>query len=231
MKLVINEKLINRNKRIGQIATFSSLAILAGGLFLAFQSDITRMLLSYVALIVGFITSQVGIYYTNRFGRNPRFDELFTKNLQKLSNQYTFYVYSSPIPMLLVGPSGFWLPIPISAGGNISYMKNRWRQQGGNFLMKLFAQEGIGRPSIEEAANISDLTKYIRKVSEINDNLPPMQTVLVLMNENAEIGDVENAPTQIIHIKKLRRYLRKVDRDYPNPLSDEALEAITALFS
>ena len=172
MKLVINKKLINRNKLIGQIATFSSLAILAGGLFLAFQTDVTKMLLSYVALIIGFITSQVGIYYTNRFGRNPRFDELFIKNLKKLSNQYTFYVYSSPIPMLLVGPNGFWLPIPISAGGNISYRKNRWRQQGGNFLMKLFAQEGIGRPDIEETANIKDLTKYIHKVSKSEIHSP-----------------------------------------------------------
>ncbi len=231
MKLVINKKLINRNKLIGQIATFSSLAILAGGLFLAFQTDVTKMLLSYVALIIGFITSQVGIYYTNRFGRNPRFDELFIKNLKKLSNQYTFYVYSSPIPMLLVGPNGFWLPIPISAGGNISYRKNRWRQQGGNFLMKLFAQEGIGRPDIEETANIKDLTKYIHKVSKSDDTLPPMQAILVLMNETAEIGNVENAPTQIVHIKKLRRHIRKVDRVCPTPLSDEALENINAFFS
>lgn len=97
--------------------------------------------------------------------------------------------------------------------------------------MKLFAQEGIGRPDIEETANIKDLTKYIHKVSKSDDTLPPMQAILVLMNETAEIGNVENAPTQIVHIKKLRRHIRKVDRVCPTPLSDEALENINAFFS
>ena len=62
MKLVINEKLIKKNKTIGQITTFASLAVLAIGLVFAFGRDLTRILYSYIALIIGFVLSQVGMY-------------------------------------------------------------------------------------------------------------------------------------------------------------------------
>ena len=32
---------------------------------------------SYIALIIGFILSQLGMHFSSRFGRSPRFDELF----------------------------------------------------------------------------------------------------------------------------------------------------------
>lgn len=226
MKIVINEKKIKRNKLIGQITTFSSLATLAGGLVLAFGNDTTRMLLSYVALILGFILSQIGIFYTNRYGRNPRYDEVIFKNLEKLGNDYTFYVYSSPIPILIVGPCGFWIPIPVSATGRIAYLKGRWRQQGGNFLMKAFAQEGIGRPEVEERDYKKDLMKLLQATSDEQDIIPPIKAILVLLMPNAEIGDVGDAPISIMEIRKLRRYIRKHDRDCVALLSDDELSIL-----
>ncbi len=226
MKLVINEKLIKRNKLIGQITTFASLAILALGLVLAFKKDTTRILLSYVALVVGFIVSQVGITYTNRFGRSPRFDELLAKSFEKLGSEYTLYVYSSPVPILLLGPCGIWIPIPILSAGKVTYEKGKWKQQGGSFLMKAFAQEGIGKPEVEELNAIKEIHKLLSSKNVPESQFPGIQTILVLLNEKTEIGDVSNAPSEIVHLRKLKLHIRQYDRNCTSPLSEEQLNQL-----
>jgi hypothetical protein len=90
MKLVVNQPLIKQRKSLAQVMTFASLAVLGIGLFFAFQKDITKMYYSYIALVVGFVLSQVGMYFTTRFGRSPRFDEVITTSLEKLRQDYSF---------------------------------------------------------------------------------------------------------------------------------------------
>ena len=56
-----------------------------------------------------------------------------------------------PTAHLLVGPVGVWVLMPRHQAGRITYdeNKNRWRQKGGNFYLKIFAQENLGRPDLE----------------------------------------------------------------------------------
>ena len=145
MKLVVNEPLIKQRKSLAQVLTFASLAVLGIGLFFAFQKDITKMYFSYIALVVGFVLSQLGMYFTTRFGRSPRFDEVITTSLEKLRQEYSFYVYNSPTSMMLIGPSRIWVPMPLTATGEVSYIDGKWKQKGGNALMKFMGQEGVGR--------------------------------------------------------------------------------------
>lgn len=227
MKLVINEKLIKRNKIIGQVTTFASLAVLLLGLILAFsKNDTTKMVLSYVALVIGFIFSQIGIYYTNRYGRTPRLDEIISVNFEKLSNDYTFYVYSSPIPLLLVGPAALWIPMPITATGKISFEKGRWKQQKAGFLMKAFGQEGLGKPVVDAEGYKKTLTKHLISKLGPGFQVPDMKPVLVLMMKNAEIGQVDEAPIPIFNADKLRRHIRHHDRHVTSLLPVEIIDSI-----
>jgi len=171
MKTLINEKLIKRNKKIGNILSFAGLAILALGLILNLNPTPTRTLLSFAALIVGFIVAQIGTYFVNKFVRAPRADEIIANNLSKLNNDYTLYVYRSPVPMLLVGPSGLWIPNPIFAGGEI-YYEGKWKQRGGSFFHKIFGQENIGRPEMDVEANEKQIEKFLK--NHLNeDEMPP----------------------------------------------------------
>ena len=149
MEKVINEKLINRNKTFGNVTSIIGIVILVAGLILNLtEPNRIKTLISFVALIIGVIFAQISTSYITRFGRNPRFDEVIADNLSKLNNDYIFYIYSGPVPMILVGPSGLWLPIAVSAAGEISFNK-KWRQKGGSVFTKLFGQESIGRPEAE----------------------------------------------------------------------------------
>ncbi|HOE34731.1 MAG: hypothetical protein GX415_07355 [Chloroflexi bacterium] len=229
MKLVINEKLIKKNKTIGQVTTFASLAVLAVGLVFAFGKDMTRILYSYVALIVGFVLSQVGMYFSTRFGRSPRFDELFTGVFEKLRHDYTFYVFSSPVPYLLLGPCAIWVPIPLTASGKISYENGKWKQQGGNFMMKVFGQEGIGRPVQEINANTAMIRKYLAEKGIPEEEQPPIKHIMVVLMKNTMIGEISEAPIPVVNLEDLKRSIRRVDRDECEaPLTEEQIARLTA---
>ena len=227
MQQVTNKKLIQRNKRIGNITSIVGIAILAVGLVLNINPTPTKTLISFGALIVGFIVAQVSTYFVTKFGRSPRFDELIADNLNKLNNKYTFHVYSSPVPMLLVGPYRLWIPIPISASGEIHY-DGKWKQKGGSFLLKLFGQENLGRPGLDVEANEKQLREFLSKHFE-EGQLPPIESILVVLNPKAEIGDVENAPTEIVTVDALRRTIRKHDRKSEEEIPQEAREKINDL--
>ena len=71
MKVITNPKLIKRNKKIGQITTLVALGILGLGLYVSFAKP-ENIALTFGALLVGFILTQIGVYYGNRWGRSPR---------------------------------------------------------------------------------------------------------------------------------------------------------------
>ena len=126
--------------------------------------------------------------------------------------------------MLLVGPAGLWVPVPLTASGEI-YYDSKWKQRGGSFLLKLFGQENIGRPTLDVQVNEDKVVEQLRKhLGE--DEIPLINSIFVLMNPKATIGDVENAPTPIVETDALRRYIRKIDRKVETKIPQDQLERI-----
>jgi len=223
MKIISNEKLIKRNKKIGQYTTFVALAVLGIGLYFSFAQP-EKISVTFGALLVGFLLTQVGVFYGNRWGRSPRPDELVTASLKGLGETYSLYHYTAGIPHLLAGPTGLWAVIPNSAAGKISFdeSKGRFRQKGGSIYMKIFGQDSVGRPESDAQYTISDLKKWInKKASDIN--LPEPKAVVVFLNAKAEV-DAQNAPIPAMHVEKLKDFIRKQPKG-----SIEDAEAIKAL--
>jgi hypothetical protein len=223
MKIVSNEKLISRNKKIGQITSIASLVILGGGLYFSLSSSNSSLSsysvsITFGALILGFLLSQVGIFYGNRWGRSPRPDERLIQSLKGLEDKYTFYNYTTSVPQLLVGPSGIWVLIPYPVKGEITYdeKKKRWKQKGGNFYMKFFAQEGLGRPDLDVVSLINDAEKYIAQNLKDFDH-PPVQAALIFTNEKITV-DANNAPVPTLPAGKLKDFFRRKAKEEPAPV-------------
>lgn len=224
MKLIRNDKLIKRNKKLGNILFIGGIVVLGSGLILSFNPTMTKTLISFAALIVGFVVSQISTYYVNRFGRSPRFDELISDNLAKYNNDYSLYVYSSPVPLLFIGPEGIWIPVPIGASGEI-YFDKKWKQRGGPALLRLFGQDNIGKPELDVASNEEEVMKFLDKILT-EDEMPPINSILVSMNPKTVIGDVDNAPTPIVPLDALRRKMRKFERNAEVVVPQEILDKI-----
>ncbi|MBT3314519.1 MAG: hypothetical protein HN390_07880 [Anaerolineae bacterium] len=215
MKIISNEKLIKRNAKIGQATSLSSLVILGLGMYISFQKP-ELFNISIGALLVGFILSQVGIYFGNRWGRSPRPDELLDQGLKGIPGEYTLYHYSSPVPNLLVGPAGIWLLLPFHQHGTIIYDGKKWKTKGGGFTqsyMKVFGQESMSRPDLDAGAFADKLTKALKKEMP-EEQIPPIQAALVFTSKTVEV-EADDAPVPTLHLKKLKPFIRKMAKEAP----------------
>lgn len=219
MIIVRNENLIQRNTKIAKYSGIISIAILAAGMYLSFRYQ-EQIMYSLIALILGFTLSQVGIFYTSRFGRSPRPDQEMDNALKGLDDLYSLYHYQSPVSHLLVGPAGIWILFPFSQKGKVIYdeKKGRWKRIGGNFYLRFFAQDSIGNPAQEINAAVKRLTKGFGKIPDFE--IPVIKAALVFTNEGTEV-DAGSAPYPTLHAGQLKKLIRKEakgDTSLPTPV-------------
>lgn len=209
MKIIKNEKLIERNGKIGNWTSLGALLVLGGGMYLSFSKP-EYFVYSLVCLAVGFIMTQVGMYMGSRWGRSPRPDEKLDAGLKGLHSEFSIYHYSSPVSHLLVGPSGVWVLLPYHQGGSIQFEKNRWRLKGGSFVqkyMRIFGQEGLGRPDLEADSETKTLTKFFaKKLGE--SAVPEVKAILIFTNDEVEL-DAGDSPIPAMKTKQLKEFLRQ----------------------
>src|SRR4030065_43049 len=74
--------------------------------------------------------------------------------------------------------AAIWVLIPRYQRGTITYEKGRWRQKGGNLYLKIFAQEGLGRPDLEIGGEVEAVTRYLKKLLPERE-FPQIQAALI----------------------------------------------------
>jgi hypothetical protein len=213
MKIVSNPKKINRYYKVGLYTSLASLVLLfaAVGLTLTFRADFTTY--SFIAMLLGLILSQVGVFFANRWGKSPRVDERITQGLKGLDDRYILYHYVTPVPHLLTGPAGVWVLVPEYQSGSITYDNKRYRQQGVGFFARVIGQEGLGRPDVEAVGYQKDIEKLISQ-DQPENNLPAVQTVIVFTNPKASV-QTQDAPIPTMHVEKLKDFIRRMAKEQP----------------
>lgn len=217
MKTIKNEKLIKRNAQIGSWTTLAALVVLGVGMYLSFTRP-ELFTISLIALLLGFTLTQVGMYMGSRFGRSPRPDEKLDAGLKGLQNEFVMYHYTTPVSHLLVGPAGVWVVMPYHQPGEATFRKNRWHMKGGGFLqgyMRIFGQEGLGRPDIDIDNQIKALRKYLLK--DIDEaELPEINALMVFTNDNVEVNG-EGSPVPAMKLKQLKDFFRQKAKEKKLP--------------
>ena len=218
MKIIKNEKLIKRNSIIGQWTSIGALIVLGGGMYMSFSNPSNPNMVTYslIALVGGFILTQIGMYMGNRWGRSPRPDEKFDAGLKGLPGDYTIYHFITPASHLLVGPAGVWALTPYRQRGVVTYSKNRWRVGNGGFLqayMSIFGQEGIGRPDLEAESEINAIHKLLAKRLD-EGGIPVINAALIFMHDEVDL-QVEDAPLPAMKIKQLKDFMRQKAKEKP----------------
>ena len=98
---------------------------------------------------------------------------------------------------------------------------------GGGFLqnyMRLFGQEGIGRPDLEAESEINAIHKLLSKEMD-EPEIPEIKAALVFTTEGVEI-EAEEAPMPTLPLKKLKDFMRNTARE--RPITKEELEKVKA---
>lgn len=215
MKIIKNEKLIKRNSTIGNYLSIGALVVLGTGMYISIKRT-DLFVYAMLALVAGFIMTQIGIYMGNRYGRSPRPDEKLDAALKGLQNEFSIYHYTTPVSHLMVGPAGVWVLLPFHQRGQMIFKKNRWQLKGGGFLqsyMRIFGQEGIGRPDIEADAEINTIKKYLAKQMEEAD-IPEVNAMLVFTADDVEI-EAADSPLPAMKAKQIKDFFRQKAKEKP----------------
>lgn len=223
MKIITNEKKKKRNRRIAIISTLLGMAILISGLVISlrFPNQVTYSLL---ALLLGFLFAQIGMFFTNRWGRNPSTDERINLALKGLDQKYTLCHYYTTTYHLLSGPAGIWILFPYHLTGRITFRNGRW-QHGGNAFLRFFGKESLGRPDLELPYEIEKIQKFLKPIFDEETSIP-VRGMLVFMDPKVtiDIDPSENPPAPALYLDKLKDFFRKEAKQ--KPLSLEKVEKI-----
>jgi hypothetical protein len=92
--------------------------------------------------------------------------------------------------------------------------------------MRLFGQEGLGRPDLEAEAEINSIRKALAKEMDEGE-IPEINAALVFTTEGVEI-EAEDAPLPALPLKKLKEFMRNKAKE--RPITSQDLEKVkTAL--
>lgn len=229
MKIIKNEKLIKRNGTIGNWTQIGAIVVLGIGMYISFNR-VDLFNYSLAALLVGFAMVQIGMYMGNRYGRSPRPDEKLDAGLKGLQNDFVIYHYTTPASHLLVGPAGLWILTPYHQRGEVTFKKNRWRMRGGGFMqgyMRIFGQEGLGRPELELESEINAIKKYLAKQMDESE-IPEIKGMLVFTNDGVEI-EAQDAPIPAMKLKQIKDFFRQKAKE--KVISAESLNKLKSVLA
>jgi hypothetical protein len=222
MRLVIDQKLVDRNTKIGKYTLQAGLVLLVGALVIdiyGFTRPQDTMVLFYAlgAFLLGLILTNVSAYYNNRWGRRP--DKGLSDALKGVDDHFTLYHYRLGAAHVLLGPNGTTVLVPKYQPGTITFDKGKWLAPSAKKgPLGLFTSDPVGNPLAEAAEEVDNLNKYLKKHAP-DVQLAP-QAIVVFMSPQADLS-VHDAPLTVLHVKQLKDYIRRQSKD--NPLTDATL--------
>ncbi len=227
MVILRDDQRIARLKRISQITSFVGMGVLLVGLLLVFLPNTANMFFyQLVALFVGWMLSQIGIYLGHRYLRDPRPDEVLDDVLKKVARDGRIYHYLLPAPHVLLIPTGIIVFIPKYQSGDISVDGDKWKQSGLG-LRRFFGQERLGNPTREAMLNVEAVASYLNKNAPSVEEVP-IGALIVFTNKGNKNLDLKKSSVPAMHFTKVKGYLRQ--QKGQTPMSDEVFAAVQAAF-
>ncbi|MCY4411584.1 MAG: hypothetical protein OXC27_14075 [Caldilineaceae bacterium] len=177
---------------------------------------------SFGALAVGFIASNVGSYYINRFAprrwpgskRVARPDELVENGLKGFDDKYALFLWGlDDVPYILVGPLGVRVFLVRSDKGTVRVYGDKWRERFSMGRMLMFLnREGLGNPvrEIEDTERrVLELLQEGEASGELRVNAAdvPIESAAVFINPATQL-EIENPSMPVLRVDQLKKYVR-----------------------
>lgn len=237
MKIIRNEKLIERNGKIANYVSIATIVVFA--IYVYFTVKLLRSpelvpdqnpFVSLGLLVVAFILVQITGYLSPKFGRSPRFDEKIDASLKGLHSEFHLYHYLSPVSHLLIGPSGIWIILPYHQSGKAEFSNQKWKLSGGSFsqkYMRLLGLDRLGRPDMEAISGIDSVNKFLSKKG-FDANTVEINALILFTSDDLELI-ANDSPIPTMKLKQLKEFMRQKTKD--RGLGQDQLKKITSLLS
>jgi hypothetical protein len=236
MRVIINQALIDRYRRISHILFFVSLAGMGIGFFYTWTADPNSQTsqLSCLILPILLLMTLTSVRMANTWIREPRPVTSLSEALKGLGKRYTIFHHILPAPHVLIGPEGVFTLTTVWQERPYRVKGNKWYGEEG-LMRKLngyMRQDLLGNPfqtALFEAQRIQKLVDQIAPESGVE-----VQPLIVFISPRASFeaedpvlpvlyGDPKKKPS-------LRLYLRDVKAENRPTLSEKHLDLIDAEF-
>ncbi|HRJ41682.1 MAG: hypothetical protein KJZ86_14220 [Caldilineaceae bacterium] len=255
MKIYRNLAEIKRKESMGRRITLGGLAVLFVGLlasftpnwfppdaqaangFIAFVQSYWAYI-SFGALALGFLASNVGSYYINRFAprrwpdsnRIARPDELVEQNLKGFDDKYALFLWSLPnAPYLLAGPTGIQVFVVRGDKGQVNVSGDRWKEPFSiGRIFTAFTREGLGNPG-REVEELKQKVRELLQAGEADGRLSvkagdvPMEGAVVFVNPSINL-QLDNPSVPVVPVAQLKKVIRS---GKGQPLNGNEVRALT----
>ena len=236
MRVVINEALINRNRKISHLLFFISLGGMAFGFFFTWTADPSSgaSQLSCFILPILLLLTLTSVRMANVWIREPRPLDMIDHGLKGLGPNYTIFHHLLPAPHVLVGPEGVFTLTVVWQDKSYRVTGKRWHGDEG-FLRKLngyLRQDLIGHPFNDAALHAQQVQRLVKKIAPDADIT--VQPLVVLTHPNATF-ECEDPLYPVLYAdpkKKpsLRQFLREQQGTAAGTLLPEHLDAIDRMY-
>ncbi|NOZ29084.1 MAG: hypothetical protein GXP39_13690 [Chloroflexi bacterium] len=209
MRVITNDKYIERRARIGNIASWVGLGILAAGMAASFRPE--YIYIAFACLILGFIAANIGTYQLRRFGRRPRPDQVLSRELRGFDDRYVFFAWTAPLPYVVVGPPGVFVFITRDQSGRVICEGDRWRQPFR--ITRIFAalgQEGLGNPTKELQSEIEHMKEWLAQHLPEGE-IPPVYGAVVFIHPKVQL-ELHDPTVPVLPANRLRSWFRNYAR-------------------
>lgn len=225
MRIVRNTGWIERRRKTGRILVFTGLLFLVLAFFLTFAQN--QILLSYVGLILGFLTFNGGMQQVARWSRKPRTDEVLDHILTRLNDRYAIVHYPA-IPgrrpdHVVITPSGVVALTPREVGGKVTLDGRRWKRSAFRQMFNLGGPQ-LGNPTIENESQVASLEAFLQEQQIDVDVLG----VVVFVHPDIEI-EMRDPETEVVHIHELYDFIRELGSEGTTIASEERSKLVSAL--
>lgn len=213
MNVYTNERIIQRNVRLGKILGFAGFGGLVLALLLSFyRPDLATMLL--VAALISSLFAQVGISLYSQWGQRPRIDEILSDALKGLDDRYALFHYVLGHAHSIITPEGVFAILPFLEKGKITYEDERYFayvERSG--LLRRPGRKPIKRVSKNAQDDVESLRRGLaRHLDKPVDELEvETDAILVFVNNGADV-QLEHAPLAATHIKKIKDFIRRLPK-------------------
>lgn len=219
VRVVRNVGWIERRRKTGRLLVLAGLVFLGGSFLLTFYQN--NILLSYVGLILGFLTFNGGMQQVARWSRKPRTDQILDELLSRLNERFAIVHYPA-LPgrrpdHVIVAPSGTVVVTPREVGGSVSLEGRRWRR--GSALRQIFNLGGpqLGNPTVDNDQQVASVEAFFEQEELSAD----VHGVVVFIHPDVEI-EMRDPESTVLHITELYDYIRDMSSDTPLASQDRS---------
>ena len=230
MTIIRNYNYIETRRKIGTGASFVGLGILIGGMILTFlnTNNPNYITISLLCLPLGWLFSQVGLYFANRFVRTPRLDQQIDEGLGKAKGA-RMYHYVLPVPHVILSRAGVITMVSKYQSGDITVDGYTWKQTNIGIMRRMFGQENLGNPSIEAEYQLKQVAKFIGEhAPELADKELPIGAVIVFTTKDGGELDLRKSDIPAMHYSKLKGFWKQ--RSQEENLSQEEYDLLLKAF-